>query len=69
MFVISRFHHIKVLFHISYYDWGKENRSLQQGLCYMELHYIEVLLYPLSFFNDIINNFLMTVEDDSERGD
>ena len=29
----------------------------------------EVPLYPLSFFNDIINNFLMTVIDDSERGD
>ena len=67
MFVISRFHQIKVLFYISYYDWGKENRPLQRGLCYMELRYIEVLLYPLSFINDIINNFLMTVVDDSER--
>ena len=24
VFAISRFHHIKVLFHISYYDWVKK---------------------------------------------
>ena len=28
VFAISRFHHIKVLFHVSYYDWDKENCSL-----------------------------------------
>ena len=28
VFPISSFRHIEVLFHISYYDWGKENRSL-----------------------------------------
>ena len=25
-------HYIEVLFHVSYYDWGKENRSLYRGV-------------------------------------
>ena len=33
---------IEVLFHISCYDWSKENRSLYRGL-----RYIEVPLYLL----------------------
>ena len=37
-FVTSRF------FFISYHDWGKENCSLYRGLCYTEVHYIEVPL-------------------------
>ena len=34
-----------VFFHISCYDWGKENRSLYRGLRYIEVRYIEVPLY------------------------
>ena len=30
-----------------YYFWGKENRSLYQGLCYVEVRYIKVPLYEL----------------------
>ena len=37
VFAISRF-----FFHISCYDWGKENRSLYRGLRYIEVRYIEV---------------------------
>ena len=36
MFAITRFHYSEVLFHIFYYYWGKENRSL-----YRELRYID----------------------------
>ena len=25
-----------------YYYWGKENRSLYRGLCYIEVRYVEV---------------------------
>ena len=39
-FVITRFCHIKVLFHIYYY-WGKENSLLYQGLCYIKVLYID----------------------------
>ena len=45
MFDITRFSYIDVLFHIVYYYWGKENRSLYRGLRYIEAHFIEV---PLS---------------------
>ena len=31
-------------FHIFYYYWGKENRSLYRGLRYKEVLYIEVPL-------------------------
>ena len=34
----------EVLFHISYYYWGKENRSLYRGRRYIEVRYIEVPL-------------------------
>ena len=37
MFAIPRFRYIEVLFHIFYYYWGKENRSLFRGLRYMEV--------------------------------
>ena len=30
---ILTFRYIKVPFHIFYYYWGKENRSLYRGLC------------------------------------
>ena len=36
LFAITRFHYSEVLFHIFYYYWGKENRSL-----YRELRYID----------------------------
>ena len=42
VFAVLRFCYIEVLFHISCYDWGKENRSLYRGL-----RYIEVPLYLL----------------------
>ena len=34
LFGIMRFCYIKVLLHILYYQWGKENRSLYRGLCF-----------------------------------
>ena len=45
LFAITRFRYIEVHFHIFYYYWGKENRSLYQGLRYIEVRYIEVPLY------------------------
>ena len=36
--------YIEVLFYIIYYYWGRENRSLLQGLRYIAICYIEVLL-------------------------
>ena len=36
------------LFHMFYYHWGKENRSLYQGLRYIKVRYIEVPLYHLT---------------------
>ena len=44
VFAIARFRYIEVLFHIFYYYWGKENRSLYRGLRYIEVRYIEVPL-------------------------
>ena len=44
VFAITRFRYT-VLFHIFYYYWGKENRSLYRGLRYIEVRYIEVPLY------------------------
>jgi len=44
VFAIPRFRYIKALFHIFYYYWGKENRSFFQGLRYLQVCYIEVLL-------------------------
>ena len=37
MFALTRFCYIEVLFHMFYFYWGRENRSLYQGV-----HYIEV---------------------------
>ena len=34
LFTVMRFCYIKVLFHIFYCYWGKENSLLYQGLCY-----------------------------------
>ena len=52
VFPVKRFRYIKVLFHIFYYMyyWGKENRLLCRGLCYMGVHYIEVPLYVCKLF-------------------
>ena len=47
-FTKTRFRYIEVLFyifHIFHYYWGKENRALNRGLRYIEVRYIEVLLY------------------------
>ena len=44
LFAITRFRYIEVLFHIFYYYWGKENRSLYRGFHYMEVRYIEFSL-------------------------
>ena len=40
LFAITRFRYIEVDFHIFYYYWGKENRSLYRGLRYIEVRYI-----------------------------
>ena len=40
LFAITKFSYNKVLFHIFYYYWGKENCPLYRGLCLMEVHYI-----------------------------
>ena len=45
MFAFMKFRYFEVLFHIFYYYWGKENRSLYRGLRYMEVRYNEVPLY------------------------
>ena len=42
VFAMPRFSYIKVLFHIFYHYWGKENRSFFQGLRYIEVCYIKV---------------------------
>ena len=42
LFAIRRFRFIEVLFHIFYYYWGKENRSLYRERRYIEIRYIEV---------------------------
>ena len=38
----------RVLLHIFYYYWGKENRLLYRGPRYIEVCYIEVPLYTVS---------------------
>ena len=35
--LMTKIRYIEVLFHIFYYYWGKENRSLYRGLCYIEV--------------------------------
>jgi len=37
LFATMRFRCIKVLFHIFYYYWGRENSSLYQGLQYIDI--------------------------------
>ena len=46
LFTITRFCDIDVLFRMFYYywAWGKENRLLYRGLCYIEVCYMEVPL-------------------------
>ena len=45
------------LFHISYYDWGQENRSLYRGLRYIEVRQIEVpLQLSALILSEIKNN-------------
>ena len=39
LFVITRFQYIEVLFQISYYNWGKENHSLNQELFNLEVSF------------------------------
>ena len=50
LFAVTRFCDIEVLFHMFYYywAWGKENRLLYRGLCYVEVCYMEV---PPNYFN------------------
>ena len=44
LFAITKFRYIKVLFHMLYYYWGKENRLLYRGLPYTKVRYIKVPL-------------------------
>ena len=44
LFAITRFHYTKVVFHMFYYYWGKENRFLYRGLLYTKVCYIKVPL-------------------------
>ena len=37
LFTITRFCYIELLFHVFCGYWSKENRSLYQGPCYMEV--------------------------------
>ena len=39
LFAITRFRYMEVDFHVFYYSWGKENRSLYRGLRYTEVRY------------------------------
>ena len=45
LFVITRFRYTEVLFHLFCCYWGKENCSSYEGLRYIEVRYIKVLLY------------------------
>ena len=45
LFAVPWLRCIKILFHIFYYYWGQENRSLLRGLRYIEVCYIEAPLY------------------------
>ena len=49
LFAKTRFRYMEVLFHIFYYYLGKESRSLNRGLRYIEVCYIEVLQYVVLF--------------------
>ena len=39
LFATTRFRYMEVDFHVFYYSWGKENRSLYRGLRYTEVRY------------------------------
>ena len=45
VFAIPRFHFFEVLYQIFYCYWAKENSWFYQWLLYIEVRYIEVLLY------------------------
>ena len=47
MFAVMRFCFIEVFFHIFYFYWAKENRSLYRALRYIEVGFIEVPLYSV----------------------
>ena len=44
-FAITRFRYIEALFHIFYYFWDKENRSLYGGLRYIEVPLYMCIIY------------------------
>ena len=44
-FAIKRLGYIEVLFHIFYYFWDKENRSLHRGLRYIEVPLYMCIIY------------------------
>ena len=54
MFIVTRFCYIDMPFHIFYYDWCQGCCSLYQGLCYVEVPYVEVPLYVNNFFHTSI---------------
>ena len=45
MFAIASCRYIEVLFHTFWSYWGTENRLLHEGLRYIQVRYIEALLY------------------------
>ena len=50
---------MEVLFHVFYYYWGNENQLLYRGLHYIEVRYIEVLLYGIKCM--LFNNKLIVI--------
>ena len=42
VFALMSFRFIEFLFHLFYFYWGIENRSLYRGRFYIEVRYIEV---------------------------
>ena len=55
MFAITRFSCIKVIFHVFYYHWGKQNLSFYPGLCYIEV----CLLFLFIFIIIVIALFII----------
>ena len=47
LYAVTSFRYIKVLFHMFYYYWGKDNRLLYRGLPYTKVRYIKVPLLQL----------------------
>ena len=60
MFATTKFRYIEVLFHIFYYYWGRQDRSLYRGLRYMEVRYINVPLYLVLSINYSLHWILTT---------